>query len=60
MMHPALALAVPARQSAILIVDDAPDSVGLLQDMMRQQGYQTFVASTASVHWTSRCACSPT
>lgn len=46
MMHPALALAVPARQSAILIVDDAPDSVGLLQDMMRQQGYQTFVAST--------------
>ena len=46
MMHPALALAAPARQSAILIVDDAPDSVGLLQDMMRQQGYQTFVAST--------------
>ncbi|MEM8512151.1 two-component system cell cycle response regulator [Massilia sp. MP_M2] len=46
MMYPALALAAPARQSAILIVDDAPDSVGLLQDMMRQQGYQTFVAST--------------
>ncbi|WP_273036456.1 diguanylate cyclase [Massilia timonae] len=46
MMHPALALAAPARQSAILIVDDAPDSLGLLQDMMRQQGYQTFVANT--------------
>ncbi|MDY0963926.1 diguanylate cyclase [Massilia sp. CFBP9026] len=46
MMHPALALAAPARQSAILIVDDAPDSLGLLQDMMRQQGYQTFVASS--------------
>lgn len=46
MMHPALALAAPARQSAILIVDDAPDSLGLLQDMMRQQGYQTFVATS--------------
>jgi len=45
-MHPALALAAPARQSAILIVDDAPDSLGLLQDMMREQGYQTFVASS--------------
>jgi len=46
MMHPALALTAPARQSAILIVDDAPDSLGLLQDMMRQQGYQTFVANS--------------
>ncbi|MGF6273079.1 two-component system cell cycle response regulator [Massilia sp. UYP11] len=46
MMYPALAFATPARQSAILIVDDAPDSLGLLQDMMRQQGYQTFVASS--------------
>ena len=46
MMHPALALAAPVRQSAILIVDDAPDSLGLLQDMMRQQGYQTFVATS--------------
>lgn len=46
MMHPALALAAPARQFAILIVDDAPDSLGLLQDMMRQQGYQTFVATS--------------
>lgn len=46
MMHPALALAAPARQSAILIVDDAPDSLGLLQDIMRQQGYQTFVANS--------------
>ncbi|WP_312520114.1 diguanylate cyclase domain-containing protein [Massilia sp.] len=46
MMHPALALAAPSRQSAILIVDDAPDSLGLLQDIMRQQGYQTFVATS--------------
>ena len=46
MMHPALALAAPPRQSAILIVDDAPDSLGLLQDIMRQQGYQTFVATS--------------
>jgi len=46
MMPPALALAAPSRQSAILIVDDAPDSLGLLQDIMRQQGYQTFVATS--------------
>jgi len=46
MMHPALALAAPSRQSAILIVDDAPDSLGLLQDVMRRQGYQTFVATS--------------
>ncbi|MDN4038435.1 diguanylate cyclase domain-containing protein [Massilia sp. YIM B02443] len=46
MMHPALALAAPSRQSAILIVDDAPDSLGLLQDIMREQGYQTFVATS--------------
>ncbi|OON62236.1 REC domain-containing diguanylate cyclase [Massilia sp. KIM] len=46
MIHPALAFSAPARQSAILIVDDAPDSLGLLQEIMRQQGYQTFVANT--------------
>ena len=46
MIHPALALVAPSRQFAILIVDDAPDSLGLLQDIMRQQGYQTFVANS--------------
>ena len=46
MIPPALAFSAPARQSAILIVDDAPDSLGLLQGIMRQQGYQTFVANT--------------
>ena len=46
MIPPALAFSAPARQSAILIVDDAPDSLGLLQEIMRQQGYQTFVANT--------------
>lgn len=46
MIHPAFAFAAPQRQSAILIVDDAPDSLGLLQEIMRQQGYQTFVANT--------------
>ncbi|MEH6436921.1 GGDEF domain-containing response regulator [Massilia sp. DD77] len=46
MIPPALAFSAPARQSAILIVDDAPDSLGLLQEIMRQQGYQTFIATT--------------
>ncbi|WP_020654172.1 diguanylate cyclase [Massilia niastensis] len=46
MIHPALAFATPPRQPAILIVDDAPDSLGMLQETMRQQGYQTFVATT--------------
>ena len=46
MIPPALAFSAPVRQSAILIVDDAPDSLGLLQEIMREQGYQTFVANT--------------
>jgi diguanylate cyclase (GGDEF)-like protein/PAS domain S-box-containing protein len=46
MIPSALAFAAPQRQSAILIVDDAPDSLGLLQEIMRNQGYQTFVANT--------------
>ncbi|MGI4845926.1 MAG: diguanylate cyclase [Janthinobacterium lividum] len=44
MNHPAFEPAVPARQAAILIVDDAPASLGLLQEMLRGQGYRTFVA----------------
>ncbi|MCA1855124.1 diguanylate cyclase [Massilia oculi] len=31
-------------QAAILVVDDAPASLGLLHDMLRGQGYRTFVA----------------
>src|SRR5438094_2707284 len=31
---------------AILIVDDAPDQLGMLHSMMMQQGYQTFVATS--------------
>lgn len=44
MNHPAFEPAAPARQPAILIVDDAPASLSLLQDMLRSQGYRTFVA----------------
>lgn len=44
MTHPAFAPAAPARQAAILIVDDSPASLGLLQDMLLGQGYRTFVA----------------
>lgn len=37
----------PAAHSlAILIVDDAPDKLGTLREMLTQQGYQTFVATT--------------
>jgi diguanylate cyclase (GGDEF)-like protein/PAS domain S-box-containing protein len=44
MNHPAFAPALPSRQAAILIVDDTPASLGLLQEMLRGQGYRTFVA----------------
>ena len=44
MNHPAFATHAPARQAAILIVDDAPASLGLLQDMLRDEGYRTLVA----------------
>jgi two-component system, cell cycle response regulator len=36
----------PAREAAILIVDDTPASVDVLRTMMAQQGYQTFVADS--------------
>lgn len=46
-LAPASATAVAAaRQSAILIVDDAPAQLGLMRSMMLQQGYQTFVANS--------------
>jgi len=34
------------RDAAILIVDDAPDSLSVLRKMMVEQGYQTFVATS--------------
>jgi two-component system, cell cycle response regulator len=46
MNHPAFALPAPARQAAILIVDDAPASLGLLQEILRTEGYRTFVATS--------------
>ena len=42
-MTPAVA---PAREAAILIVDDTPASLDVLRTMMAQQGYQTFVADS--------------
>ena len=45
-----LSAAVPPpssqRRPAILIVDDAPDTIGVLRTMMAQKGYQTFVANS--------------
>lgn len=35
-----------SRKPAILIVDDAPDNLGVLRTMMLREGYQTFVATT--------------
>ncbi|QOY93135.1 diguanylate cyclase [Massilia sp. UMI-21] len=46
MNHCAFAPAAPVRQAAILIVDDSPASLGLLQDILRGQGYRTFVAAS--------------
>ena len=46
MYHPAFAIPASPRQAAILIVDDAPASLGLLQDILRGQGYRTFVATS--------------
>ena len=46
MKHPAFAIPAPTRQAAILIVDDAPASLGLLQDMLRGRGHRTFVATS--------------
>jgi diguanylate cyclase (GGDEF)-like protein/PAS domain S-box-containing protein len=46
MTNPASAFAAPTRQGAILIVDDAPANLDMVGSMMRQQGYQTFVANS--------------
>ncbi len=46
MSNPVPAPAVPSRQAAILIVDDAPAQLGAMRSMMLQQGYQTFVANS--------------
>jgi two-component system cell cycle response regulator len=46
MNSPAPAIATPARQSAILIVDDAPANIGVLRSIMVQQGHRTFVANS--------------
>jgi diguanylate cyclase (GGDEF)-like protein/PAS domain S-box-containing protein len=35
-----------SRKPTILIVDDAPDSLALLHELMLRQGYQTFVATS--------------
>jgi two-component system cell cycle response regulator len=45
MPHPAPAPVVDPHKPAILLVDDAPDNLGLLRTIMVRQGYQTFVAN---------------
>jgi diguanylate cyclase (GGDEF)-like protein/PAS domain S-box-containing protein len=40
------ALSANARRPAILIVDDAPDNLGVLRSMMVRQGYQAFIATS--------------
>jgi two-component system cell cycle response regulator len=40
------ALTAGSRRPAILIVDDAPDNLGVLRAMMVRQGYQTFIATS--------------
>jgi diguanylate cyclase (GGDEF)-like protein/PAS domain S-box-containing protein len=46
MTNPATAPLADPRKPAILIVDDAPDNLGVLRAMMLRQGYQTFVATS--------------
>ena len=46
MTNLAIAPLADLRKPAILIVDDAPDNLGLLRTMMLRQGYQTFVATS--------------
>lgn len=48
MNSPSPAASSPDRQATILIVDDAPDSLELLDEMLRSQGYQTFVANSGA------------
>ena len=46
MTYPATVPLADPRKPAILIVDDAPDNLGVLRAMMLRQGYQTFVATS--------------
>jgi two-component system, cell cycle response regulator len=46
MTNPATVPLADPRKPAILIVDDAPDNLGMLRSMMLRQGYQTFVATS--------------
>jgi diguanylate cyclase (GGDEF)-like protein/PAS domain S-box-containing protein len=46
MTNPATVPLADPRKPAILIVDDAPDHLGVLRSMMLRQGYQTFVATS--------------
>ena len=46
MLLPATMNPASRRDAAILIVDDAPDNLGMLRKLMAQQGYQTFVANS--------------
>jgi diguanylate cyclase (GGDEF)-like protein/PAS domain S-box-containing protein len=48
MNSPSSAVHPPGGQATILIVDDAPDSLELLDEMLRSQGYQTFVANSGA------------
>lgn len=48
MNSPSPALSTSARRPTILIVDDAPDSLELLDEMLRGEGYQTFVANSGA------------
>jgi two-component system, cell cycle response regulator len=46
MTNLAIAPLADLRKPAILIVDDAPDNLGVLRTIMLRQGYQTFVATS--------------
>ena len=46
MTNPATVPLADPRKPVILIVDDAPDNLGVLHAMMLRQGYHTFVAAT--------------
>ena len=48
MMFPSSAFSTLDRRSTILVVDDAPDSLELLDEMLRSEGYQTFVANSGA------------
>jgi diguanylate cyclase (GGDEF)-like protein/PAS domain S-box-containing protein len=45
-MNPGSLSFATRRDAAILIVDDAPENLGMLRKLMVQQGYQTFVATS--------------